>query len=165
MDAPESKPTIIKTMYIDQDYLKTLGIELISGQNLNAIFANRYYDGVILNESAAREMGIGRRTGQKVHMNWGDEVKTTGTIVGIVKDFHIRSLHHEIEPLALRLNMDPRYVWHAPDLVVKLRPDTLRRRSHSCGQNLLNWCRRSIFTMPHSRPFLISISYIRRRRD
>ena len=125
MDTPESKPTRIKTMYIDQDYLKTLGIELISGQNLTAIFANRYYDGVIFNESAAREMGIGRRTGQKVQMNWGDEVKTTGTIVGIVKDFHTRSLHHEIEPMALRLNMDPRYVWHAPDLVVKLRRDTL----------------------------------------
>ena len=125
MDAPVSKTKRIKTTYIDQDYLETLGIELIGGQNLTAIFANRSYDGVILNESAAREMGIGRKTGQKVQMHWGDDIKN-GTIVGIVKDFHLRSLHHEIEPLALRLNMDPRYVWHGQDLVVKLRPDTFQ---------------------------------------
>ena len=124
IDAPESKPTRIKTMYIDQDYLETLGIELIAGQNFRSIFASRSYDGVILNASAARVMGIGKTTGQKVHMNWGDLVESNGTIVGIVQDFHIRSLHHKIEPMALRLNMDPGYVWHAPDLVVKLRPGT-----------------------------------------
>ncbi len=124
IDAPESKPTRIKTMYIDQDYLKTLGIELIAGQNFRSIFASRSYDGVILNASAARVMGIGTTTGQKVHMNWGDLVESNGTIVGIVQDFHIRSLHHEIEPMALRLNMDPGYVWHAPEFVIKLRPGT-----------------------------------------
>lgn len=124
MDAPVSKPTRITTMYIDQDYLETLGIELIAGQNFRSIFASRSYDGVILNESAARMMGIGTTTGQKVHMNWGDLVESNGTIVGVVRDFHIRSLYYKIVPLALRLNMDPGYVWHAPDLVVKLRPGT-----------------------------------------
>ena len=124
MDAPVSKPTRITTMYIDQDYLETLGIELIAGQNFRSVFASRSYDGVILNESAARMMGIGTTTGQKVHMNWGDLVESNGTIVGIVRDFHIRSLYHKIVPLALRLNMDPGYVWHAPDLVIKLRPGT-----------------------------------------
>ncbi len=124
MDVPEGRPTEINTMYIDQDYLETLGIELIAGQSFRSIFASRSFDGVILNESAARVMGIGTTTGQKVHMNWGGEVETTGTIVGIVQDFHIRSLHHKIVPLALRLNMDPRSVWHAPDLVVRLRPGT-----------------------------------------
>ena len=124
MDAPVNKPTRITTMYIDQDYLETLGIELIAGQNFRSVFASRSYDGVILNESAARMMGIGTTTGQKVHMNWGDLVESNGTIVGIVRDFHIRSLYHKIVPLALRLNMDPGYVWHAPDLVIKLRPGT-----------------------------------------
>ncbi len=124
-DAAVSNPTSISTMYIDQDYLETLGIELIAGQNFRSIFASRSYDGVILNESAARLMGIGTTTGQKVHMNWGDLVESNGTIVGIVRDFHIRSMHHKIVPLALRLNMDPGYVWHAPDLVIKSRPGTL----------------------------------------
>lgn len=57
-------------MYIDLDYLETLGIELIAGQNFRSVFASRSYDGVILNESAARIMGIGTATGQKVHVNW-----------------------------------------------------------------------------------------------
>ena len=126
MDAPESKPTGIKTMYIDPDYLETLGINLVAGQNFTSIFATRTYDGVILNESASREMGIGRKTGQKVHMNWADEVKTTGTIVGIVQDFHIRSLHHNIEPLALRMHLDRVGLGgYARRLVAKFRPGSV----------------------------------------
>ena len=126
IDAPESKPTIIKTMYIDQDYLETLGINLVAGQNFKSAFATRSYDGVIFNESAAREMGIGRTTGQKVHMNFGNVVETNGTIVGIVRDFHIRSLHHKIEPLALRLHLDNVGVGgHARHLVVRLRPENV----------------------------------------
>ena len=127
IDVPESKPTRIKTMYIDQDYLETLGINLVAGQNFTSAFATRSNDGVIFNESAAREMGIGRTTGQKVHMNWGDIVKTTGTIVGIVQDFHIRSLHHKIEPLALRMHLDKAGGpgGHATHLVAKLRPGSV----------------------------------------
>ncbi len=125
MDAPEGRPAEIYTMYIDQDYLETLGIELIAGQSFGSIFATPSYDGVIFNESAARLMGIGTETGQTVHMNWSDEIETTGTIVGIVQDFHIRSLHHKIVPVALRLNMDPRGVSQALDLVVRFRPGTI----------------------------------------
>ena len=126
IDAPESKPTIIKTMYIDQDYLETLGINLVAGQNFKSAFATKSYDGVIFNESAAREMGIGRTTGQKVHMNLGNVVETNGTIVGIVRDFHIRSLHHKIEPLALRLHLDNVGVrGHARHLVARLRPENV----------------------------------------
>ena len=125
MDAPEGRPTEIYTMFIDKDYLETLGIKLIAGQSFRSIFATGSYDGVILNESAARLMGIGTTTGQRVHMNWGDELESTGTIVGIVQDFHIRSLHHKIVPVALRLNMDPRRLMAASGLVVKLRPGTL----------------------------------------
>ena len=127
IDVPESKPTRIKTMYIDQNYLETLGINLVAGQNFTSAFATRSNDGVIFNESAARVMGIGRTTGQKVHMNWGDIVKTTGTIVGIVQDFHIRSLHHKIEPLALRMHLDKAGGpgGHATHLVAKLRPGSV----------------------------------------
>ena len=59
-------------------------------------------------------------------MNWADIVKTTGTVVGIVQDFHIRSLHHIIEPLALRMHLD--YVGlggHARHFVAKLRPGSV----------------------------------------
>ena len=59
MDVAESKPTRIKTMYIDQDYLETLGMNLVSGENFASEFADSLNDGVIFNESAARELGIG----------------------------------------------------------------------------------------------------------
>ncbi len=125
IDSPGSQPKSIKTVYIDQDYLETMGIELIAGQNFASIFAKKSNDGVILNESAAGEMGIGSTTGQRVHMkSW--MIETAGTIVGIVRDFHIRSLHHRIEPLALRLNLDGKYVWNATEIAAKLRTGTVQ---------------------------------------
>ena len=48
-------------MYIDQDYLETLGIELIAGQNFRSIFASRSYDGVILNDSACAGDGYRKK--------------------------------------------------------------------------------------------------------
>ena len=122
MDAAGSKATRIKTWYIDQDYLATLGVNVVAGRNFASAFATKSSDGVILNESAAWLLGIGRNTGQTVQMNWGDIVRSTGEIVGIVQDFHIRSLHHRIEPLALRLHLDYLGVGHARSLVAKLRP-------------------------------------------
>ena len=126
MDVAESKPTRIKTMYIDQDYLETLGMNLVAGENFTSEFADSLNDGVIFNESAARELGIGSNTGQKVHMNWGNVMKTTGVVAGIVQDFHLRSLHHEIEPLALRMHLDKVGPGgHARHLVVRLRPENV----------------------------------------
>ncbi len=125
MGATGSKEATIKTWYIDQDYLETLGVNLVAGRNFTSAFATKSSDGVILNESAARLLGIGRNTGQTVHMNFGDIVKSTGEILGIVQDFHIRSLHHKIEPLALRLHLDNLGVGHARHLVAKLRPGSV----------------------------------------
>ncbi len=122
IDSPASKPLGFKTTCVDRDYLETMGIDLIAGRNLTLNFATMTNDEVILNESAARAMGIGKTTGQRVRMNlWGDLI-TTGTIVGIVRDFHIRSLHHRVEPTALRPNLGKIGLINAYELVVKTRP-------------------------------------------
>jgi putative ABC transport system permease protein len=55
----------------------------------------------ILNEAAARSLGYGdpaKAVGQKFEM-WGAK----GTIIGIAKDFHYRSLQEAIQPLAFRV--------------------------------------------------------------
>jgi putative ABC transport system permease protein len=80
----------IDVFLVDPDYIPTMGIEIAEGRNfLKESDRNRT---CILNESAAREFGVESPVGELISRQ---------TVVGIVKDFHFRSLHHEIGPLLL----------------------------------------------------------------
>lgn len=93
---------------IDEEYLSTLGIKILEGRN----FTNEYQkekNKILLNETAVKALDLkGSPIGQTVieKINQGEE-NINLTIVGVIKDFHGRSLHEKIEPLILRC--DPYY--------------------------------------------------------
>ena len=82
---------------VDHDYLKTLGIELAAGRDFSRE-APTDTNAWIINEAAVRRLGLDDAVGRV--MRWGDYA---GPIVGVAKDFHFASLHHEIEPLVIPL--------------------------------------------------------------
>ncbi|MEP5611987.1 MAG: ABC transporter permease [Cyclobacteriaceae bacterium] len=68
----------------------------------------------ILNESAISHLNLKEPIGEQ--LIWIDNENTIeGTIVGVVKDFHYRSLHEEIQPLLIQLDE-----YAAGQLVVKM---------------------------------------------
>ncbi len=81
---------------VDYDYVKTLELNLVSGRDFSREFGGDESGSCIINEAAARSMG------------WEDPVGRTlphgVTVVGVVEDYHYRSMHHEIEPVILTLN-------------------------------------------------------------
>jgi putative ABC transport system permease protein len=81
---------------VDEDYLSTLGIELIHGRDFseNAEFDK---DKFLLNESAAKEIFNGKAVGEKIF---------GGEIIGVVKDYSFETLHKNVEPLAILLDPD-----------------------------------------------------------
>ncbi|MGQ8337412.1 ABC transporter permease [Sunxiuqinia sp. A32] len=81
---------------VDSDFIETFGIELIEGRNFLRNNKNDQSNSVLVNESFVKEMELDEPIGSKVTF-LGDEV----TIIGIVKDFYINSLHHKIEPSLL----------------------------------------------------------------
>jgi len=84
-------------LFVGDDYLKTMGIELISGRDFkpgDGIDEDGIY---VANEAAVKLMGWGDDAlGKKVTF-WGGE--NPGVVVGVVKDFNSSSLHHEVEPM------------------------------------------------------------------
>lgn len=79
---------------IDENYISTMGMELIAGRNFSKEFASDSTN-VIINETAARILGFGNEAlGKTVTDGVGNH-----TIVGVVKDFHFKSLHQTIDPL------------------------------------------------------------------
>ena len=81
---------------VDYDYVKTLEMNLVSGRDFSREFGGDESGSCIINEAAARSMG------------WDDPIGRTlphgVTVIGVVEDYHYRSMHHEIEPVILTLN-------------------------------------------------------------
>ena len=97
---PVSKDDSGNTLWIiqgDKDFFKTFQIEILEGNEL----INNYSSpemGFILNESAAMLMNKGNKLGRKIP-NY-----KPSKIIGIMKDFCFRSLHHKVEPSAYILS-------------------------------------------------------------
>ncbi|WP_034057201.1 ABC transporter permease [Lacinutrix jangbogonensis] len=77
------------------DFIKTYGAKLHMGRDL--IHNNPDNIEYLINESAMKQMKMENPVGQTISF-WGN----SGTIVGVVKDFHFSSLKESIFPLVIR---------------------------------------------------------------
>ena len=87
---------------VDFDYFETFGLKMAQGRSFTTDFtmdSSRAMPGYILNEAALRQTKLEDPLG-KMFSIWTNE----GRIVGIVKDFHSRSLHSEINPVVFICN-------------------------------------------------------------
>ncbi len=84
---------------VDPDYVNTLGLKILQGRNF---IKGRASDAkaVIINESAAKQLGYFNPVGKIIHNGDHSDVGTL-EIIGVVKDFHFESLRSEIGPVGL----------------------------------------------------------------
>jgi putative ABC transport system permease protein len=91
-----------KSMFItfaDEDFIKTMQIEMIEGEGFEELYTPGGKRSYILNQSALRELGW--ETGlNKGFTAMGQEDEY---VAGVCKDFNFRSLHHEVAPFAIVL--------------------------------------------------------------
>ncbi len=113
----EKEDTYLWQIAVDYDFISTFGIEIIEGDG----FLSRHVPGstFIVNQSAAKEIG-GPVIGKTLNMSGGGA--QPGKIIGIVRDFHFRSLHHSIEPLVLFLDVIRSAKYPNKDQVYKRTP-------------------------------------------
>ncbi|MEP6749692.1 MAG: ABC transporter permease [Bacteroidota bacterium] len=107
MAYPEGKDNQVMTSLeykIDERYIPTLGIQMAAGRNFSPAFPTDS-SAMIINESAAKIFGWGdNAVGQRIVRENSDHGKNyVYTVVGVVKDFHFRSLHEAITPLLMVL--------------------------------------------------------------
>lgn len=87
--------------FVDFDYINHFKIKMVAGRGFSKDFATDTTQAMVLNEAAVKmfgysspEQAIGKRFKQ-----WGRE----GKIIGVMKDFHFRSLQQPIKPLSMRI--------------------------------------------------------------
>jgi len=108
---------------VDPDFLPLVNAQLAAGRNFSYQISSDTSDkhgAYIINETAARRMGwtAEQALGKTVKF-WG----FSGSIIGVVKDFHFRPLRFPIEPFILRFRPKEFYF----TALVKINPAQINR--------------------------------------
>jgi len=84
--------------HVDYDFLETFGMDMADGRFFSKDFSIDK-ESYVLNETAVRQMELKNPLGEQIEF-----FEQKGTVIGIIKDYHFRSLHSKIAPLLLTLS-------------------------------------------------------------
>lgn len=91
-------------LVVGEQYVDCMQMDLVAGREFSTDFADSL--SLIVNEAAVREMGLDDPIGQRLTtadgwLNPDPDNPAVYRIVGVLKDYHFQSLHHDISPLFL----------------------------------------------------------------
>jgi putative ABC transport system permease protein len=94
----------MQTWACDEDYAKTLGLQMVQGRFFSKDFPTDS-SAVVINESTAAWVGSGDVIGKRIYTFPGQDGQAVPlTIIGVVKNFHYESLKQTIGPLIFQLS-------------------------------------------------------------
>ncbi len=91
----------IRLIPSDSAYLKTYGLQLVGGRGFLPGEEKVRGSGIVVNETLVKTLGYKNAAdviGKKITIGLNDY---TPVIIGVMKDFHVSSLHESIEPVGL----------------------------------------------------------------
>ncbi len=109
-----SSTQYVENIYIDYGLFKTLDIKLVAGREYNREFPTDAKEAILVNEALVKKLGIEDPIGKTIKRGTRSQ-----TIIGVVRDFHFRSLHHKIEPAVLPLRT------YTGRLLARIRPENV----------------------------------------
>jgi putative ABC transport system permease protein len=107
----KEKKVQMEGISVDYGAMETLGISVVQGRDFSREFGSDLGNAVLINEKAVKELGIVDPLGVKVGGR---------TVIGVVKDFNVHSIHSDIPPLSISLT--DRYI---RNILVRYRPGNL----------------------------------------
>ncbi|GEO02361.1 ABC transporter permease [Adhaeribacter aerolatus] len=115
----------ISMFTVDYDYIPSLKLQMAAGRPFSKNYKTDEQQAYIINETAAKELGFGtpeKALGQEIIWDeWlnPDKLKI-GKVVGVVKDFHYKSLHQKIEPFIMHV-----YPGTFNRMTIRMRPGNI----------------------------------------
>ena len=91
----------LNVYFVDEDYIPQFDLKIVAGRAFSRSFATDSTEAMIINENTVKLLGYSspeKAIGKKFRQ-WGRE----GKIIGVIQDFHYRSLQQNIQPLTMRL--------------------------------------------------------------
>lgn len=108
---------------VDENYISTLDLHLIDGNNFKTSSRTDSLQDIIVNEAFIKEMGWEMPSVGKVIKDWYWEGKDKSNlkIIGVVKNYNFLSLHNKIAPVML--DMYPGFGEHS--MLIKISKDNI----------------------------------------
>ncbi len=95
---------------VDSDFADVYGLQLLEGRFLDLNRQSDHLRAVVINETAVRDFGLDSPVGTHLPYVTGGNLTAFPVeeieIIGVVRDFHCRSLHREINPILISYNED-----------------------------------------------------------
>lgn len=107
-DMETGKDWHVNMLTVDHDYVKTLRLNVVAGRDFSKEFPSDENDAFLISEACAKMIGHPDpkdAIGHKISWTrWDDPAKQKeGTVVGVVKDLHLNSLHQSVAPVMLQV--------------------------------------------------------------
>jgi putative ABC transport system permease protein len=100
-------------LFIDEDFAKTFNLKLKEGRFFSEFPSDNH--AVVINEQAAKILGFKNPIGEIITTPPGGKLN----IIGVVKDFHYKSLHYKIGPLLIQKGTSN------TNLFIRMKPDKI----------------------------------------
>lgn len=100
--AAQNEMTASYVISVDENFLKTFGIQLLAGRDFSKEFPTDVTEAFIVNEAAVKTWGWKtpkEALGKKIEWAFGK----TGPVIGVVKDFNFASMHNSVEPMVIHI--------------------------------------------------------------
>ncbi|MFC1724781.1 ABC transporter permease [candidate division KSB1 bacterium] len=96
---PENTNLFMKFFHVDFDFIETFDIEMLHGRDFSKDISTDSRNGVLINETALKRIGWEDPVGRKIRYSVRPEEDMF--IIGVVKDYHFKSLDNPVEPLLI----------------------------------------------------------------
>jgi putative ABC transport system permease protein len=92
---------------VDYEYVQALSLEIKQGRNFSEELSPDALSSIIINEKAVKSLNLTDPIGSEIFLI--PESSRILKVIGVVKDFHVKSFHNKIEPLFLSINPERFY--------------------------------------------------------
>ncbi len=95
----------VRTLFVDHDFIPMMGVKIAAGRWFSREIASDSVSAYIINRTAQTRFGWKDALGKTITCTHREEPErsATGPVIGVVEDFHIRSLHQQVEPVIMRI--------------------------------------------------------------
>ncbi len=104
-DLPREDVQNFQDLTITDHFVEVFGMDMLAGRTPLRSRGTDEREAVLINETAMRRLGWdspGEAIDREIMVDMGNPWAHERRIIGVVADFHMRSLHHPIEPMIIR---------------------------------------------------------------
>jgi putative ABC transport system permease protein len=128
---PKENTQLMREINIDENYLSTVGIEIVKGRNFSKEYSTDPRGSIIINETAAQKFGWENPIGKTIQtINTdipGAKVYESRKVIGVVKDYHLNSVTRTIEPEFIANVVDyPFNYGKIQALAIRIKPENIQ---------------------------------------